>query len=443
MIEEVRVVRVMKPVIPRHLFVASSAWASRIIMALAQLASIRVLMSGLGLEQYAIFALLTGLSGWFTLADLGVGSSLQNYISEQRAKAECDDAYVIAAAALAAVLFCFLIVILYFSSAYIAPILLKRYPLLRNSDKARLFFITSLMFVVSTLGGISYRIWYAEQKGYLANMLAAVASLLGYAGISIVNRFEISNRLLLSVAAFIVPSAVLPLVSFSVQIGGRLKNGFHQLDWNIIVKVIKRASPFWAFALMANLVLQIDYIIMSQLLKSEDIVAYNLSTKIFGLALFIYVSVLTALWPVFSEAIAKGNWAMVRSHTGRYLGIGLGFMSASTTLLVWLMPRGIQFLAPNETVVIPITFILLLGVYQLLRVWTDTFAMILLSMSDLRPLWIISPLQALVSVISQWYLAQLFGLYGIVLGLILSFVLTASWALPFAVHKHYRKYTVI
>jgi len=194
---------------------------------------------------------------------------------------------------------------------------------------------------------------------------------------------------------------------------------------------------------MSNFVLQIDYFVMSQFLRSEDIVAYNLSTKIFGLTLFIYVSVLTALWPLFSEAIAQGNWAMVRSHTRKYLGIGMGWMLVSTIFLIGLMPKAIQLLAPRETIVIPMMLILLLGAYNLLRVWTDTFAMILLSMSDLTLLWMITPLQAFISVASQWYLAQLFGLYGILLGLILSFVLTASWILPWAVHRHYQKYATL
>lgn len=425
------------PSIPHHLLVAASAWASRAVMALVQFASIRVLMSGLGLDQYAVFALLTGLTGWFMLADFGVGASLQNYISEYRAKAEGNDAYVIAAAILAGFFLVFNIAALYASSPYIAPTLLKQFPMLGDPDKEKLLFITGCIFIVSALGGLSYKVWYAEQKGYLANILPAIASLLGYCGIVVVNKIATSNQLLLCLTVFIAPMAILPLGALVVQIGARISTGFKQLNWAIFSKVLKRAGPFWVFALMANLVLQIDYLVMSQLLKPEDIVAYNLSTKIFGLAFFIYASLLTSLWPTFSEAIAQGNWATVKNHTRKYLWIGLGFMLLVTAVLAWIMPAAIHLLAPNEIIVIPVVFIVLLGAYQLIRVWTDTFAMILMSMSNIRPLWLTSPVQALLSISLQWYLAQSIGIYGIVIGLILSFLLTASWALPFAVHKHY------
>jgi len=427
------------PAIPHHLFVAASAWASRAVMALIQFASIRVLMDGLGLEQYAVFALITGLTGWFMLADFGVGASLQNYISEHRAKTAGNEAYVISAGILAVFFLFFNITALYAATPYIAPVLLKPFFMLDDLDKENLFFIAGSMFIVCALSGLSYKIWYAEQKGYLANMLPAIASLLGYFGIVVANEIASPHRLLFSLTAFIAPLAILPFLALVTQIGTRIDVGFKKLNWEVFIKVLKRAGPFWIFALMSNLVLQIDYLVMSQLLKPEDIVAYNLSTKIFGLGFFIYASLLTSLWPAFSEAIAQGNWATVKSHTRKYLWIGLFFMVLVTAVLSLTMPTAIHLLAPNETIVIPVIFIISLGAYHLVRVWTDTFAMILMSMSDIKPLWLTSPVQALLSISLQWYLAQSMGIYGIVAGLILSFLLTAAWTLPFAVRKRYRK----
>jgi O-antigen/teichoic acid export membrane protein len=429
-----------RPNVPRHLLVASSAWVSRIIMALVQLASIRVLVGGLGLEQYAVFALLTGLMGWFLLADMGIGLSLQNYISGRRAKAEAYDDYVVASFAIAAILLVLTITALYFSSPYIAPIYLKQFQLLGNLEKTRLFFITGALFIGAALGGISYKIWYAEQKGYLANILPAIASLAGYAGIVAVNSSALPDKLLFSLVVFLAPSAILPLSVIVAQISRHLRLGFKQTHIGTATKIFKRAINFWLLSLLASLSLQIDYLVISQFLKPADIVIYNLSTRIMWFFFWIYVSALTALWPLFSEAIAQGEWTLVRGLTRKYLGIGLGFTLACSLLLVWLMPKIINILAPHEVIVVPVMFILLLGVYQLLRVWTDTFAMILQSMNDLKPLWIAGSIQALLSVVSQWYLTQVLGLYGIILGNTLAFALTSFWLLPLAVNIHYKNH---
>lgn len=430
----------IRPIFPRHLLVAASAWASRIVMAFVQFASIRVLMNGLGIEQYAIFALLAALMGWFMLADMGIGVSLQNHISGRRSRSEPYDDYVVVAVALAAVLLALTIFSLYFFSPYFAPIYLKQFHQIDDAEKARLFFISGSLFIGAALGGISYKIWYAEQKGYFANMLPAVGSLLGYAGIVAVSSSDATDKLLLSLAVFLFPSAALPLGALIVQFLKHFRNA-GTLAPGINSRILKQAINFWFLTLITSMSLQIDYLVISQFLKPEDIVVYNLSTRISWFILFLYVSALTALWPVFSEAIAQGNWTLVKVLTRKYLGIGLTFALTSSLLLIWLMPVAVRILAPHETIVIPIMFILLLGIYQLIRVWSDTFTMILQSMSDLRPLWITGPMQAILSVISQWYLAQTLGLYGIILGNILSFALTAAWLLPRAVQKHYRTHT--
>ncbi|EAP8346145.1 transporter, partial [Salmonella enterica] len=80
--------------IPSHLIVAGSSWLSKIIIAGVQLASISYLISILGEEKYAIFSLLTGLLVWCSAVDFGIGTGLQNYISECRAKNKSYDAYI-------------------------------------------------------------------------------------------------------------------------------------------------------------------------------------------------------------------------------------------------------------------------------------------------------------------------------------------------------------
>lgn len=427
--------------VPTHLLVAASAWSSRLIMAFVQFASIRVLINGLGIEQFAIFALLTALMGWYMLADMGIGLSLQNHISKRRALKQPYDGYITATLSIAVILLFLTIIALYFSSPYLAPTYLKQFVQLDDVAKTQLFFTTGALFIGAAIGGISYKIWYAEQKGYFANILPAAGSLIGYIGITFVNDSDLPNKLLYSLVVFLAPSAILPLVAVTFQCAKHIRNGYDKVNSTVFKTIIEQASNFWFLLLITSLSLQIDYLVISQFLKAEDIVVYNLSTRISWFILFLYVSALTALWPVFSEAIAQDDWALVKHLTKRYLGFGLAFAFTCSLLFVWLMPIAVRFLAPNETIIIPVMFILLLGVYQVLRVWTDTFTMILQSMSDMKPLWIVGPFQAILSITFQWYLAQSMGLYGIILGNILSFSLTSAWFLPRIVMRHYKNST--
>jgi O-antigen/teichoic acid export membrane protein len=418
--------------------VAGSAWASRIFTVLVQFASMRVLIDSLGLENYSVFALLSGLVGWFMLADFGVGVSVQNYISESRAKNQSYDYLIVTSIMLAVLLLFATVSALYFVSPYVGPLFLKHFTYLSDEEKTKLFFLTGVLSIGMGVGSIIYKVWYAEQKGYLSNIVPALASIISFIGLLLARQALLEDRLLLSLVAFMAPTAILPLVALGAR---RLRRGIIHSRTNLpgmSGMIIKRGIQFWFFSIMAAGVLQIDYIVMSQFLTPHDITAYNISTKMFGLAFFIYNAVLFALWPLFAESITKGEWNEVWRYIRKYLILGLVFMFICTLLLLWLMPFAVGMLAPKESIIIPFGFILLLGIYQMIRVWTDTFSMILQSMNDMIPFWILVPIQALISGVLQWMLAPHFGIYGIVLGLIGSFILTVIWGLPLAVRRNYR-----
>ncbi len=431
--------KTIKPYLPTHLLVAASAWVSRAVLTLTQFAVVRIVLSALGLERYAVFMLLTSLTGWFSLSDLGIGVSIQNYISEARANGKRYDDFVVAGGVTATILLFLTIIILYFVSPIIAPLLLMRFSFLDGAEKSRLFFATGALSIGAGLGGVVYRIWYAEQKGHLSNIIPAAASLCGLAGLVFVEHMDFTNKLFLSLLAYIAPTTFFPLI---LLVWGELRNlrgGFSVSRLcNAGYLALKRGWRFWSFTVMAAGVLQIDYIIMSQFLGSKDIATYSISTKVFGLAFFIYNAILLALWPVFSEHIAKKRWTVVIRYLKEYLTFGLAFMLVCTFALTWLMPVAVSLLSPRENIIVPLGFIILLGGYQMLRVWTDTFSTLLQSMNELAPLWMFAPLQALISGGLQWYLAPRLGIYGILCGLIGSFIFTVSWGLPVAVMRRYK-----
>ena len=431
------------PVVPRHLLVVGAAWASRAVTALVLLASVRILMDSLGLENYAVFVLLTGLTGWFMLADMGIGSSVQNHISESRARGQSYDDLISASGLLAVLLLFVTVIALYFISPYVAPLLLKNFPFLSEAEKTKLFFVTGALSIGMGVSGIVYKVWYGEQRGYLSNIVPAIAAVVGLIGLLLVSQTPVENRLLLSLAAFTAPLAVLPLGVLLVQQWRvlRLRRGLEYPGTKLhgtIRRLLKRGLQFWFFAIMAAGVLQIDYIVMSQFLAANDIAAYYISSKVFGLAFFVYSAILAALWPVFAESIAKHDWGLVQRYLRKYLALGMSFMFVCTVSLMWLMPVAVGILAPKENIIIPFGFILLLGFYHMIRVWTDTFAMVLLSISHMKPFWIYVPIQAILSILMQWVLVPVYGLYGVVLGLIGSFIFTVSLALPLATWKNYK-----
>jgi O-antigen/teichoic acid export membrane protein len=431
---EIAVVRPQR--IPRHLLVAGSAWVSRIVTALVQLASVRILTNSLGLEKFAVITLLTGLSAWFTLANCGAGLSLQNYISESRAKNLPYNEMTFACLVFTFLLLPVAGLILYFLTPVLAPVLLQSFKCIDEPEKCRLFFASGLISISVGVGQILYNIWYAEQKGYFSNIVPAVASLAGFLGLVLVSHSPSVDKTFLSLVSFTLPSALIPLVGLGVKIKLQGKSTTEQVFATMLM-ILKRGFKFWLFALMSIGVLQVDYIVISQILGSHELVVYSLSTRIFGVLAFMYTAVLLSLWPILAELIVKADWEGIKRYMRKYMALGFVLIFLGTVMLIPIMPYLISILSPKEYVRIPVVFIILLGCYQMIRVWTDTFAALLQSMSDLRPFWIFVPIQAALSSGLQWILAPYLGINGIVLGLICSFLFTVSWGLPMFARKYY------
>ncbi|MFZ5649816.1 MAG: MATE family efflux transporter [Bacillota bacterium] len=423
--------------IPNHLLVAAGAWGGRIVSAAVQLVSVRLLVEGLGAGQYAVFAVLTSLNGWFTLADFGMGAGLQNYISESRAREEDHRPYVAAAGFLAVIAFILVLLALYLLSPFLSHHLLVNLYLPEGESANRLFLVAGAIFTCTATGGISYRIWYAYQKGYYANIFPAMGALAGLAGVWLAaGRAGKDNILLICLAVFHAPVAIAAAISFVVTVLPAFKKAGPTFFFPYMLPLLKRGVKFWVFGLMAAGVLQIDYIVMSQKLAPGDITSYNIVSKIYAFIFFIYNAVLAALWPVCAEYLAVGLRHEVKKIVQRYILYGFSIIAFATGGLLLFMPLVLKVIAPTQVVSIANSTILLFGVYFILRVWTDTFAMALQSMSDLYIFWLCVPIQAILSLSLQWSLSGIYGVNGIVLGLIGSFLLTVFWVLPWKFYRN-------
>lgn len=423
--------------IPAHLVVAATAWGSRVVTAVVGLFTIRILIQALGTELYAVYAVLGGLQGWYLLTDLGIGNSLQNHISERRAQGRAYGDFIITAGSIMVGLLFLSVALLYVISPFLAPLILKGFSFVSDEDKSSYFFITGVISILTCFGGIAYRIWYAEQKGYLANILPAAASFVSFGLVIAVANSSLPHKLYWCLIAVFGPSGVFPAVAFLKQFANHLRLR-HEINPEILWPLVKRSLKFSATAILAAAVLQVDYLVMAQYLPPKEIVVYNLTSKIFALVYFIYTALLTAVWPVCAEAAARREWHVVMGYVKKYIVIGVLLLAGSTVFLAFFMPEVIGLLSPKKVVAVPVLFLIVMGVYNIIRIWSDTFAMVLQSMSYLRPFVIYIPVQAIITGFLQIYFAPRYGAIGIIYGLLGSFILTSVWILPMCVYRRRR-----
>ncbi|MEI7085376.1 MATE family efflux transporter [Pectobacterium versatile] len=414
--------------IPNHFLIAASSWGAKLVVALVQVASIHYLLDMMGENGYAAFVLLSGLLVWGGIADFGIGSSLQNYISESRAKNEDYKKYIKASFNIVILGMFFLFFILYISSGFLSELYLASFSEMEIGSKSDLFFSASVLFCSIGVGTVMCKIWFAEQAGWKANTVNALAYLLGFLGIWFSHKMEINLSIKLSLIAMFFPLSLFTLFFL-------FKKFWISISENITAKnyidLAKRGRGFFFFSILSVLVLQADYIVMSQKLSTADIITYSVLMKIFSLAFFIYSAVLQALWPVCTELCVNKKWRELNKIVILNIVIGSLVIIMFTAIIFFLKDEIIPLISNKIDLSINYSIFLMFGVYFIIRVWCDSFAMLLQSMNYLKPLLYLVPIQVVVGFSSQWFFAEEYGIVGMLSGLSLSFIATVFWGLPY------------
>jgi O-antigen/teichoic acid export membrane protein len=423
------------PRIPQVWLVAGGGWIGRGLQVSAQLIAVRILTDSLGVAGYGVFAVLASLAGWFLLSDLGIATSMQNYISERRAAGRDVDDVIVTGAMLSLISTLGSVVMLLLFGPWLADLLLGEFVFLPAWQRLLGFYAMALPGVGTALGTVAYKIWFAQHRGYLSNLLPAAGTVIATLAVWIVSRTALEPRLSWTVFLYYLPMAVLPIIVLGTMTLGSVRQRFSAM---LVKPLLHRAIRFWIFGIMAAAVLQVDYIIMARVLQPKDIVIYNVASKMFMLVFFVYNALLQALWPVCSEAIARREWRGVFVMVRNYIAIGIGVTLAGGIGIALLGPWIVHVLAPSMEATIPLVVTALLTFYVMVRIWADTFAMVLQSMNDLTVFWIVVPFQSMFSIGFQIAGAHWFGLAGMIAGLICCFLLTVAWALPLRCRYHAR-----
>jgi O-antigen/teichoic acid export membrane protein len=423
--------------VPRHVWVAASAWISRAVVAVVSLLAIRILLQSLGTEHYSVFAILSGLAGWFFLFDLGSGFAAQNFISERRAKHEPYSDFVAAGTILSLVLLVLAAAILFLIATPASRFLFAQYVDLSSVQKRDLFLIVGLFSSVVGLAGFVNKVWYARQLGFLANVAPAIGPVIGFILIKLVAASAIPDKLYWSCVAFFAPPAVLMLIAASTLLPAITRLRFETI-WHDIKLILRRGRGHWLFAVLAATTLKVDYIVMSQVLRGDAIVSYNIASMIFTSIFFIYAALLAALWPSCAEAIARNQWHEIGGYLRRYISLGIVLIVIATSLIAFLRPQILHLLSPTTPVSLGLGLISLFGVYFVIRVWTDTFGMILQSISAMKIFLIAVPIEAAIAVALQILFVRRFGPMGIPAALIVAYLCTVSWIMPVTLYRRHQ-----
>lgn len=418
--------------ISRTLMIASAGWSNRIIAALVQIVSIPLFIRLLGLDGYAAFSVVSGFICWFALAEIGLGSVLQNEISARQAKNQSLDG----------VLELYISILIFITIAcivlYVPLSFLINHWLSNTFGSYRnLLMVAGGLYILLLNSNVIYKIFFAKHLGYISYLFQSIGNLLWF-GIILLLTFW--HELKFSPELIIVITLI-PQICVSLYLYTRLNLNWQQIYFipNLArlkqykVVLAKSMNFFWV-SLTSNFVLGVDYFFIAKFLNQHEIITYNIINKIYIFVAFGYSVLLAALWPILSELYAldeKASYKKANVTLLKYIFSAFLYVIFASLLIVVL--RGyIATTLAKSTIEISIELIVLFCIYYCIRVMVDFICVALQSRGQVRILMITAPLQAIITVYLMSLFVNKYSLLGIMYALILGFILTAFWMLPVA-----------
>jgi O-antigen/teichoic acid export membrane protein len=420
---------------PRHWIVASSAWISKIIVSLVQIVSIRTLLFYMGEDRYAVYLIAYSLINWISFAQFGIGQSVMNFISQCRAEEKPYDKYLLAALQIIVFLFVISLIIIVLLSGFIQEKLFVKFLYINEIREIPIVLILGIIGVIYAFSVTAYYFYTAIHKGYIPNIIPAICSSLSMILIVIFNRYHLFNSITVALLIFALPQAILPSILF-VKVFRRFFVKLFDLDFAVIKNIFVRGVKLHGIACMSMAYGLIDYLIMSRVVVPNEIVSYNVFMRVFSSAMYIYSALLGSVYPVLAELFVKKAFKSIKRILKNYILYGISLL-IFTFLGVYIFGNIlIKILAPEVSYIDKsFVFIGLIACYMFVKVFYDTFYNFLMSINAVRIMWKCVPIMLGLNIIFQYQFAKIFGIKGIVMGLILSMLLTGAWVLPLKVKK--------
>lgn len=412
-------------------FTTLTTWLARAVSAMSIFVVLRVLNAEISIKEVSIFIVIIGLVGWFSIWDMGLSIISQNNISKRISENRPYSKIKITSLWIVMLILVFSIPVNFLISNILVSTVFENL-FISNLDGYRdILFYAIMLMTITACSGYLQRAWYAEGKGYYANVLMLSSSIISLILINFVSLMDESIRLLYSLFAWLGPQCVI----FIVIVIASVKKVKVRHVRNYVNKNRKKALNVWILMILSAVVLQLDYVIAGSMLNEEGILTYFAYQKLFGLTSFMYAAVLLVNWPRFSENMFSGKYLVVQNLIYTNIKIGVFFSLIGLFVICIFFEEIIQILKLGQVVKYDALLIFCFYVYTLIRIISDTYSVVFQSKNHHNLLISVTILQGFLNFVFQYIFVKNFGVPGLVLGLILSYLFSVIWYFPYSFKK--------
>jgi O-antigen/teichoic acid export membrane protein len=406
------------------LFFATSV-AARGFGICCQLLQVPIAVKSLGTEAFGLWMALTSIGTMIMFADFGMGQGAQNKLSEAFADGKEHVARELAGSV--AVFLCLLGLLLAVAVGLIVPAL-NLTTLFNLTDPVvqaqapRAIMVTLLLFCANFPLGLAQRLAYSRQQGWMHNIAQALGGAGALGGVLLAAHLHLGLAEFIAAAQLPLILANAGLLSLQLIQLGWFNFRTVRFHWATMRELLGLGACFGIQQVHLVLLISLPQIIISTGLGAAAVTPYNLAQRIFNLFAIIQNAFMLPLWPAYSDAKARGEFAWIRrtlffslrlTLLGVIAPMAIGTFFAKPLLALWV---GRHAALPSETL------IWLLFVWNAVFFLEQPFGYMLAGISEVRRLTFYAVVSIVASAGLMHVLVHRYAQAGVVFGMIVGFL---------------------
>jgi O-antigen/teichoic acid export membrane protein len=191
---------------------------------------------------------------------------------------------------------------------------------------------------------------------------------------------------------------------------------------SVVSELMNSGLGFFVLQLAGLVVFNSDNIVITHYLGPAEVTPYSVAWRLAGYAAILQTAVFPSLWPAYSEAYARGEYAWVRRTFWNVARLCMG-STAAAVLIMAFFGRSIIRWYVGPAAVPSLWLLLAMCFWTLLSTGMNVEACLLAAVNRIKWQSIFSVISVMLNVGFSVYLVQRIGSVGVILGTILSYLM--------------------
>lgn len=371
--------------------------------------------------EYGIWLTLSSLLGWIHSFDIGLGNGLRNKLAIALAENDKEKGRGYVSTTFFMLVLIISVIFLFFSMLINT---IDWYSLL-NVDKNVVgnlkdvvfltFFFCCISFIFKFVGNV----YQALQLPAVNNLLGLGAHLLSLVVIYIMTKTIpgslLGVALVYSAAPVLVYMLIYPVTFWKLY--SYLAPSYHLFRKAYLKDLFSLGVLFFLLQIMSIVLFSLSNVMISNLFGPDKVTPYNIAYKYFSFIPIFFNLILAPMWSASTDAYVKNDYKWIRNSLSKIMRVLLG--GVFVIVIMIFFSDFVYKLWIGDSVKVPFMMSLLMGIYVFVIQYSLGYSYYLNGMGKLRLQLINTGIVSVLFCPLCYVMAQFYGVYGILLGMIL------------------------